>query len=296
MAKMNIKKESKPGVCAAMRCTEKTTDADTVRGPWDHDVELCGRHYGLAIADHGRGYVAHVAHLIPSTRYPDEPIRVGEPAHPSDLDRIVVVPAAELHAEPVALAAEGSEVLDFVRTFEIQSQDDLTFAADTLTEIKARARYVLERKEAITKPMNAALKAARDLFRPAEQHFAEAERIFKDAIASFHTRQEDHNRAALAAAAAAYVEGDDAGVSSAVASMASTANTAGIQIRHTWQFEIVDGAQVPRELCSPDPVKIRAWMNAQVAQARVDGIAEEEIFVHANGVHFARVAGVAVKS
>ncbi len=284
---MNLKKETKPGQCAAMRCTAATTPEDRTRvdlgdrllGDVPH--ELCGRHYGLAVAEYG------IANVVRALRTPT----LGDtPTSPSAtvLDT----------AEPTALALEAETALAEVRVFAISSQDDLSFASEILADAKARAKYVLARKEAITKPLNAALKAARDLFRPAEEHFAEIERVIKSAIVAFHNAEAEHNRTMLEAASAAFVEGNDAAVASAVAAMGSTTNTDGIGIRYTFGFEVTDPAAVEREMCSPDKTKISTYMRDAIAQCRASDVPEEDIAdaIQVPGVFFTRSAGVAVKA
>lgn len=285
MSTLNLKKETKPGVCAAMRCTVATTPADTVGLVRDEDacrVELCGKHYGLAIAAYGPRCVVREAPADGAVAV------IATPDASTSLDT----------NEPAALAAEAGEALELARTYEIASQADLDFAAEVLVDAKARAKYVQERKEAITKPLNAALKAARDLFRPAERAFAEVEVTFKNAIASFHERQAAHNGAALALAAEAHAAGDAAGTSEALASMASTAQVQGVGVRYTFGFEIADPDAVERAMCTPDSTKIREYMRDAVAQCRDAGVPDEDIAatITIPGVTFTRAAGVAVRA
>lgn len=290
MSTLNLKKETKSGVCAAMRCTVATTPADAVHLYNQATVdgtrcELCSKHYGLAIASFGIENV----------------VRIGAPPEAAPGVTVIATPDASTSLdtnEPAALAREAGEALELARTYEITSQADLDFAAEVLVEAKARAKYVQERKEAITKPLNAALKAARDLFRPAEQAFAEVEVTFKNAIASFHERQAEHNRAALTAAAEAHAAGDAAATGEALASMASTAQVQGVGIRYTFGFEITDPDAVERAMCTPDSAKIREYMRDAVAQCREAGVPEELIggTIEIPGVTFTRVAGVAVRA
>lgn len=295
---MNLKKEIKPRVCAALRCTTETTDADLteIGGPsavTDGPTEICGKHFGLAVAEYGIENVRRIAAssaLVPAAL-------VGHVVNPHAIPGADVLFGVD-PAEPAQLAIEGESALVEVRAFAIAGQADLDLAAELLAEAKARAKYVLTRKEAITKPLNAALKAARDLFRPAEQHFAEIEQVLRAAIAGFHGAQAEHNAAALAAAAEAFVEGDVEAVAAAVSSMASTTNTEGIGIRHTFAFEVTEPDAVERAMCSPDRAKITAYMRDAIVQCREAGLPEEEIAatIAIPGVTFVRNVGVSVKS
>ncbi len=272
---MNLKKTTSPGQCAAMRCTEKTNadDATTIDGV--APVELCGRHYGQAISDHGLAFV----------------VRAGGAPGPA--------PAAVVDSnEPEALALEGAESVALASSFTIASADDLAFAVEALTETKARAKYVAERKDAITRPLNEALKAARALFKPAEERFAEVEKIFKDAIATFHTMQAEHNARALATAAEAAAAGDTAATSEALETMARTEDAAGISMRYTFGYEISDANAVERQYCAPNSALIREYMRDAIEECRKADVPEELItsLIVIPGVTFTRTAGVAVRS
>lgn len=83
----------------------------------------------------------------------------------------------------------------------IDSEESLAAATDILSKIKESAKDIKERKEKITKPLNAALTSARELFKPLENDLATAERTIKDKMLDYSNEIE-----AKAAAAAAKLE------------------------------------------------------------------------------------------
>lgn len=106
------------------------------------------------------------------------------------------MPAAQLppdladKPEVRALVAQASEMLASVTTFEVQTTDDYRHAAETLKAVKRRQSELKSLRESITKPMLAALEAARALFRKPESTLAEAEQRLKGAMSEFDAEQE----------------------------------------------------------------------------------------------------------
>jgi hypothetical protein len=63
-------------------------------------------------------------------------------------------------------------------------------AAKVLASVKTNAKSLKTKKEAITKPLNAALKEIRAQFKPAEDRLAELETNVKAALLDYHTSKE----------------------------------------------------------------------------------------------------------
>jgi len=72
----------------------------------------------------------------------------------------------------------------------IDSQESLASAADILKAVKDAGKVVKAEKEKITKPLNDALKNARDLFRPIEDDLKTGERIIKDKMVDYEAEIE----------------------------------------------------------------------------------------------------------
>lgn len=83
----------------------------------------------------------------------------------------------------------------------IDSKESLAQATDILSKIKSASKDLKNRKEEITKPLNEALKSARNLFKPLEDDLATAERCIKDKMLDYANDVE-----AKAAAEAAKLE------------------------------------------------------------------------------------------
>lgn len=158
------------------------------------------------------------------------------------------VPAAELAQE----AEEARGALEAAREMQIETQDDLEFAATVLGETKKKAKELEARLKEITAPLRAAEKSVRDLFRPALDFYGTLEKELKARIGEVKLRQEEENRRAMEAAAAAHAAGDAAGTSQALATVKNLASVKGVGARLAWDFEIEDESQLPRDYLMPN--------------------------------------------
>ena len=73
---------------------------------------------------------------------------------------------------------------------EIKTKEDLVVASSLLTKVKQVGKIIKERKEAITKPANEVIKSTRELFKPFEQQYAQAESIIKFKMVDFEASQQ----------------------------------------------------------------------------------------------------------
>lgn len=258
---MKLTKATKDGVCAAMRCTEASKYV--VDGaPWGlARAELCDRHYGQAIAAFGSDAIKVVqVDAVPSP--------------PSFMPPLVDAPLPtvkapiERHAYPIVtqddLKAEEAEAIELIavaRVFTIDTREELETAAEVLAEVKGKLKKISERKEEITRPLNAALRSARDLFRPLENHYSEVESAIKGAIGAWHLKETEANRRAVSDAADAHAAGDASGVATALAKVGTVKNTPGITAYTKWDFVIEDESALPREFLCPNETLIREACN-----------------------------------
>lgn len=98
--------------------------------------------------------------------------------------------------EVKALVQQASAMLANAEAFQVQTADDYRLAAETLKSVKGRQHELKSLRETITKPMLAALEAARALFRKPEATLAHAEALLKSAMSDFDERQERERREA----------------------------------------------------------------------------------------------------
>lgn len=180
----------------------------------------------------------------------------------------------KMEAELATEARDAKEILAMVRSFQVNGQEDINFANGCLGDVKDKLKELKSKREEATRPMNAALKAIRGWFKPAEEFYTEAEGIWKEKIRDGLSALEARQRAALNAAAEAHQAGDLSSVTEAmvVASQATASAPANVSIVRHWTFTITDEALIPREYLTPDLQKIGAVVRAMGDQANIPGV------------------------
>lgn len=247
---MKVASAIKSGVCAAKRCTVPAS-VQIEGQTWGHGgmIGFCDRHIVEARAQAG-GAVEVI----------DAP-KTGT--------AIVPVDEAAIAAETQAAIGD----LEAFRSFEIETQDDLDMAAGALREVKAKYATLDALRKTITGPMRLAMQRANDLFRQPLDYYAECETVLKGKIADVHRRQEETNRAALAAAAEAAQAGDGDGTTAALSNVVHIGNAPGVSTRDVWDFEVTDADAVPRPFLCPDATAIKKHIaDADGEPEAVDGI------------------------
>lgn len=92
-------------------------------------------------------------------------------------------------SDAIVLSSKAERALANAKDFTVDSQDMLEAAADDLKHVKALMATVEAKRTAITGPMNIALKAVNDFFRPAKTYLDEAEAVLKRAMVTYTDEQ-----------------------------------------------------------------------------------------------------------
>jgi len=156
-----------------------------------------------------------------------------------------------------------SQVVSSAGMLEIKSKEDLVKATDVLTKIKSIANEIKEKKESITKPLNEALRNARDLFRPLENSYYEAETTAKMKMVVFNNQQEEIARKKQEKIAEKVEKGkmtmEEASdkMEKVVPENKVEGKSGSIQFRTVRKIVIENELDVPREFLVLDMVKIR---------------------------------------
>lgn len=178
----------------------------------------------------------------------------------------VVTPEVELQSlekeiVPIVVKAE--------KLVTIKDAKDMEKASELRTQLKSYAKQVKERKETITKPANALLKAVRALFAPLEDRVDDTLSAIDAAMIAYQT--EEKKRAAAEEAKlldrvgkgklkldTAVRKADEIERPAAVVK----GDAGGTQFITTPVFEVEDVSLLPKDYILPDMVKIRAAMKA----------------------------------
>lgn len=137
-------------------------------------------------------------------------------------------------------------------------------AIDVLAKIKSLGKMIRERKEEITKPLNIALKSARELFRPLEEQFDSAEGMLNGKLLTYH-RQVEQEAKAKEAKIAEQVEKGKISIDTGAKKMdkierveTTTKGDRGtFQVRKVKDIEVTDASVVPMQYRVLDMVAIR---------------------------------------
>lgn len=183
---------------------------------------------------------------------------------------------ADLVTETAKETSTANEALEALRGFEVQTPEQINIAGEILVDVKGRFKQLEERLQEITKPLNAALKSTRDLFRPAMSAYEEAEVILKQKIAHAHLAIAEANRLAMLAAQAQMAQGNVHAAALAATSMVERPTTEGVRTRESYGYRIVNALLVPREFLVVDDKKIKAHIAAHGDKNPIPGVVVEK--------------------
>ncbi|MDD5110851.1 MAG: hypothetical protein PHI63_06625 [Patescibacteria group bacterium] len=166
--------------------------------------------------------------------------------------------------ELTVLKGQVSKLENQATAVTIETQEGYTMAVDLVSKLKETGSIIKQKKESITKPLNEALRNARELFAPIEKQFAEAEAIIKGKLLDYKLRKDAEARE-QEAKIAKQAESGRIKLSTAERKMdaierveQTTRGKVGeVQIRTIKKVRIVDPALLPREYLIPDNVAIR---------------------------------------
>lgn len=171
----------------------------------------------------------------------------------------IVPPEKELkeYKSQVDLVQKGANAL------VISSNEDMEKGTDLLASVKQIKKAVTERKEAITRPLMEALASARDLFKPLETGYADAEKVIKAKMLDYSLAEAERIEKEKARVEAR-VEKGTMRVDTAVQKIEDIGDTkssfSGEQGKITFKtmrkVRITDENLIPREYLVPDMVKI----------------------------------------
>lgn len=109
--------------------------------------------------------------------------------------------------ELAPLKAQVSKLENKANEITITTAEENASATELKAKLNETKKQIKDRKEEITKPLNAALKSARDLFAPIEESFEKAEKILAGKLIAYKQKVEAETRAAEAKIAARVEKG-----------------------------------------------------------------------------------------
>jgi hypothetical protein len=195
-----------------------------------------------------------------------------------------------------AMLDAANKRLTHAQLFVINTDADYEAASDTLKDLTAFERMAESGMEQSLRPLNEAVKKIRGLWKPTCEIATKARTIMKRHISDYLAKKEAEQRKLQLLAderaakerarleARAVKEDAKGNVDKAAAIAQQAALTvapvvrtelpkiSGQSVREAWCFQIEDASQIPREFLAPDEVKIRKYVNAMKAEARIAGV------------------------
>ena len=263
---MRLKAMPKDGfrldVCAAIRCGASSIEviaAGTVFDLEKGEVPLCTKHYNKL--------------LLEGIDVPDESSATSTTAPPTTTKMTQWVEPQEQAALQVE-ANEAQDALREIEGFEIRGQDDYDFADELLGDVKRNWKTLEERKKRAVGPLNESLKEIRSWFSAPQKFYKSAEELLKQKLLGYVALQRQEQDRLLAEAEQAYAAGDSPGVSEAVrqAVVSEVDVPRHTTIRQVWRWEVVDKAQIPIDLLTPDVHQINELVQKYQGETQIPGI------------------------
>lgn len=195
-----------------------------------------------------------------------------------------------------AVLSQVDELESFAATYQVTTAAQYEAGAEDLKRVKAAQKKLEDTRTGITGPLNESLKAINNLFRLPGDRLARIERVIKGKLMGYAEEQErirrEEQRKAEAAAQrekerlealarkaqeAGRIEAAERHEERAAAVVAPVIQreppkVAGLATREVWKFEVVDPGKVPREFLMIDEQRIRRYVAAMKAEARIDGV------------------------
>lgn len=227
MQKFNVKRNRTPGVCNAMRCKNAANHEGV-------GISICSKHKDM-LTD---AELSQFFGQPPKTGLEEQALSIAEPEKKA-----------------------GLELLEGVKTIEIEDQDGLDTFSQILTEVKRRVRDLEEQRKKVTKPMLDAKRAIDDLFKPAIKAFSGCEKVLKEKIAFYMEVQRKNRAAALLAPA-----------KEQLVIPKTPAMVSNITEVKSYDFEILDFAAVPRSYLKIDESAIRMAIKETDGSIEIPGV------------------------
>jgi hypothetical protein len=178
-----------------------------------------------------------------------------------------VAPYGNIQKEAIDTLTPAQQILESVKKFQIVDDASYREACEILKQVKVWEKELTEKKEGVTKPLNAALNVLRGWFKPTLDVLTTAEMDLKRNIASYAAKVAAQNEAAMQAMAEAARSKDMPGVSVAVSSIIAQPKVAGVSTRKVLKWRVLDAMQVPRDYLSIDPDKVEAAVKVSAGTA-----------------------------
>lgn len=159
------------------------------------------------------------------------------------------------HAELAPEVTQMSTALAMLKRTTITDQPTLDWVVSLTRSVKERYKALEAKRTEITKPILEGKRKVDELFAPALKGLLAIESEGKRLMGDYGRAQEKAKGEAMLAASATYQSGG----APLVGDIPESVEVKGVTIKHSWIAIVMAQDLVPREMCSPDPVKIQDY-------------------------------------
>ena len=181
------------------------------------------------------------------------------------------------------IKTQTSNLENKINSITIQDKDNYVEAITLLNRINAMGKIIKLKKELITKPLNESLRNARELFKPLEDQFLNAEKIIKKKILDYSqsvnkiAQEKEEKIAERMEKGIIKLETAEKKINEVDRINKTTQGSYGkVTIRQTRKVRIVNLSLIPREYFIPDMILIR---NDALAGKNIAGV---EVYLEDN--------------
>jgi len=174
--------------------------------------------------------------------------------------------------EIVAVEKEISPLQSAVSSIVIKTPEDYTKAVELGGAIKKALKFVTGKKESLTKPLNEALKNARDMFRPFETSLDGMESELKRKMIDFKNEEEKKRLAIEARVEKGTMKQETAINKVQEMTQKTERSDTGAKATETYNtvYEVVDKSLIPLQFLVPDMVAIKQSFKDGVPVAGIE--------------------------
>lgn len=183
-----------------------------------------------------------------------------------------VLVSEDVKAEIMAEAKTKDEIMTELARLTIDSPEALEIAGEGTKIVKGWWKEFEERRTAVTKPINAALREVNGWFKPIQAKFEAAEQDLKRKMTTYTLAQRKAQEEAMRAAAVAVQAGDADTAASYIGALAPAPVAQGVSIRKVWKHRVVDAAKVPREFLMVNDAAIVATIPKTGSPEAIPGV------------------------
>jgi hypothetical protein len=152
------------------------------------------------------------------------------------------------------------KIVEELRAFVIEDDDDYEYASKLLRTIKATSKEIEERRKRVTGPLYEALRNFQSWYKPALDVLENGERDLKKKIADYYLLKEAQREEQMRLVAAAAREGNFEKAHEAAQGFVETPTAKGISIQRKWEYEVEDITKVPREFLTLDHSAVKIYI------------------------------------